>query len=252
MPSFKNPTTIEQPWYSQWFDSDYEKLYGHRDPSQAKTQVSALFPFISNKQGLYLDLGCGNGRHLQALKDLGLHVCGGDLSPHLLSQAQATGAPLTRLDMHCLPFVEKSFDGVFSFFSSFGYFEKPEDDWSTVEQIKKILKPNGLIFLDLPDKESVLSPLPNRDQIERQGTLFTQERSWDGDRVIKKITWTQENSTQVRYEKLRLYDNEIVDAKLVGLGFKIIAILGDEQGQQYRGPGLSPRRSILARLENNS
>jgi ubiquinone/menaquinone biosynthesis C-methylase UbiE len=60
-----------------------------------------------------LDIGCGTGRHLLMLKEMGLDVTGVDASPHVLAIAQKRlghGAELHQGFAEDLPFEDNSFD----------------------------------------------------------------------------------------------------------------------------------------------
>ena len=80
-----------------------------------------------------LDLACGPGRHSMAFARRGFSVTGVDLSPFLLSKArdrahaQKLGIEWIRKGMK--EFVRPdSFDLAVNVFSSFGYYEKEEDN----------------------------------------------------------------------------------------------------------------------------
>jgi SAM-dependent methyltransferase len=52
-----------------------------------------------------------------------------------------------RQDMR-IPFGKNAFDYVFNFFTSFGYFNDPDDDNKVVRNISTALKPGGLLVMD--------------------------------------------------------------------------------------------------------
>lgn len=58
-----------------------------------------------------IDLGCGIGRDMAWLEELGLRATGVDLSPAMLAQARAlTAGVLLQMDMRALAFADSSFD----------------------------------------------------------------------------------------------------------------------------------------------
>jgi SAM-dependent methyltransferase len=131
---------IAQEWFERWFGEEYKRLYPHRDGEQAALQVGALLEAIqtarasdvSGTSGLshalhdILDIGCGAGRHLSAMRQASLrdedthakasHIIGIDLSPVMLRDARAAGLPVARADMRRLPFADAAFDLVACFF----------------------------------------------------------------------------------------------------------------------------------------
>lgn len=66
-----------------------------------------------------LDAGCGTGRLLGPLQELGLRVVGADLSPAMIAEARSSlpGAELHVADLAELPFDDASFDGVVAWYS---------------------------------------------------------------------------------------------------------------------------------------
>jgi ADP-ribose pyrophosphatase YjhB (NUDIX family)/2-polyprenyl-3-methyl-5-hydroxy-6-metoxy-1,4-benzoquinol methylase len=60
-----------------------------------------------------LDLGCGPGRDVAHLQELGFHAVGVDLSAGMLAEGRRRGVgPLVRADMRVLPFADGSFNGL--------------------------------------------------------------------------------------------------------------------------------------------
>jgi len=93
-----------------------------------------------------LDAGCGTGGRLAALPDSGMRV-GIDLSWNALAYASKRKLQcLLQAPIERLPFQSDSFDVILSF----DVINLLEDDASAVEELKRICKPNGVVFLSLP------------------------------------------------------------------------------------------------------
>ena len=77
-----------------------------------------------------LDLACGKGRHSKYLYKQGFDVTGVDLSKESIDYAKQYQKPRLHFQVHdmCLPYPQQ-FDAVFNLFTSFGYFEKEEDNF---------------------------------------------------------------------------------------------------------------------------
>jgi SAM-dependent methyltransferase len=96
-----------------------------------------------------LDAGCGFGRNLKTFLEYGLDVYGFDGSKELLKIAkiQAPKAKLKLLDLrNTLPYQDNFFDAIWAR-NSLHHLE-PTDLNQTLAQLKRILKPNGIIFIE--------------------------------------------------------------------------------------------------------
>lgn len=232
-------------WYAHWFGPRYDALYGHRSPEQAERQVQFLLKTMGPLQGRVLDLGCGAGRHLAALRKMQQKVFGLDLSAWLLSQAQKQHSPLVRASMSALPFQPSSFEAVFSFFSSFGYFPTKAEDLQILDQMLNLIQIEGFLFLDLPNKAAVVQGLYDSEH-EIDGEQIFQSRRLEGDCVVKKISWHQKDGqVKTYFEKLRLFEQKEMEQILSSRNLEIIEIYGDEHGNTHSKE--SPRMSFLAR-----
>lgn len=242
-----------QQWYQRWFGTEYKRLYPHRDADQARLQAESLLAAVreddrSSPVRDALDVGCGAGRHLEALRRAGLRVAGVDLSPVLLRDARTGGHAVARADMRRLPFADSSFDLVASFFTSFGYFATPAEDAIVLAEFARVVRPGGAVFLDLPNPDVV-----RRDLVPAETTVsgdFRAEvtRTVEDDVVIKRIRLSDERggAGEVFEERVRLYDRATLEPVLERLGLAVVATRGDERGAPF-DPAVSPRMSLVLR-----
>ena len=129
----------KRPWFQAAFGAHYTLLYAHRDETEARRCLE-LLPSLAPVMGPGLDLGCGDGRHLQLVRQAGQEAVGLDLSAHLLALAVdriGAGAPLVRGDMRHLPLVSGGFQTVLSLFTAFGYFGAPEANAEPVAEVAR-------------------------------------------------------------------------------------------------------------------
>lgn len=241
---------MEQPWYSKWFGKEYLDLYGHRDPAQAEIQVRELLNKINLKtNSVVLDAGCGAGRHLKQLRKNELVAFGMDLSAELLASSGSklkNQTPFVRADLFRLPFQSQSFEGVFSFFTSFGYFDSEEKDLELLRSMISVLKQGGWLFLDLMNAEVVKKGLPFKDVKETPAGLATQDRYFKEGVVCKDITLEKDGQKREYQERVRVYSLEKMQGYLTEMGMELFEVYGDEKLSTYSASG-SPRMSILAR-----
>src|SRR5215510_2524089 len=146
------PETESPPWFVSWFDSiHYHKLYAYRDDAEAAGFIDELIRRLQPANcAVALDLGCGTGRHSKYLASKGFRVTGIDLAANSIMRAKQLEQPGLHFYEHDMrvPFGRSEFDYVFNFFTSFGYFEDPNEHLMVVRNIADSLKPGGRLVLD--------------------------------------------------------------------------------------------------------
>ena len=254
-------------WFERWFGEEYKALYPHRDEAQAADQVGAVLRAATGAADAVpprriLDVGCGAGRHLRAFRKLGesgqpdkptLNAFGVDLSAVLIRDARSTGLNVARADMRRLPFRDRTFDLVTCFFTSFGYFATVEEDAAVLAEFRRLARPSGFLFLDLPNAVHLTGHLVPGEMVELAGRHVEVERRLEGDSVVKRLRILchpseKTNGKQDEYfeERVRLFPPERLDPLLRALGLETVKIFGDEHGSDF-DPKLSPRMSLLLR-----
>jgi len=166
---------VTEDWFRAAFGAHYPLLYAHRDETEARRCLD-LLPALAPVDGPVLDLGCGDGRHLEYLHDQGAEVVGLDLSAHLLEAArQRSASPgslrLVQGDMRRISFAEATFGSVLSLFTAFGYFGSPTANQQPINEISRVLKTGGRWFLDYFDGDRVRAELGDGRPLERKRTL---------------------------------------------------------------------------------
>jgi len=149
-------------------------------------------------RGRILDLGCGDGRHLESMRRRGLAVTGLDLSAALLQRARermAAGprASLTRGDMRRLPYADGSFAAVLSLFTAFGYFGPLAENRAVVSEVARVLAPGGHWVLDYLDADRVrdelteAAPSPRRRTVGPLDITESKRIAPQRDQVLKSV-----------------------------------------------------------------
>lgn len=185
-------------WFTRAFGAHYPLLYGHRDEAEAKRCLD-LLPRLAPLDDRILDLGCGDGRHLQLLQERGKAAVGLDLSADLLERARERfsgdrPARLVRGDMRALPFTEGAFRSVLSLFTAFGYFGPPAANAAPVREIARVLEEGGHWFLDYFDADRVVMDLGRLSSAvrlrEKKPLMVREERSYHpATSQVKKEVW---------------------------------------------------------------
>jgi SAM-dependent methyltransferase len=230
-------------WFKEWFDKDYAEVYGHRDGPEAETAVAmALARAPGLASGPVLDLGCGSGRHLEALRRANPLAFGLDLSRDLLALAPEALRPwLLRGDMRRLPLRPETLAGVCMWFTPFGYFPD-RDNRALMRRLGRLLRPGGTLVLDYLNAAQVRAHLVPRDQVIRGRLQVLSRRSLEGDRLVKRMTLTDLDTGRVRQvrESLRLYDPGELRAMAADSGLEPAWEAGDYAGAPFQAER-SPR-----------
>ena len=213
------------PWFRDWFGSEYLALYPHRDRAEGRRAVRLLRDATGLGPGTrVLDVGCGPGRHLAEMHRIGYRATGLDLSPSMLAAARAAvpDCGLVQADMRRLPFRSGSFDVVTSYFTSFGYFEHENDDLGALREARRLLSAGGWYLLDFLNAAEVVAQLKTEDRRTVSGMQVVQERRLaDGGRIIeKRIRIVARGDAPARefVERVRLYRPEDLNSMLVRAG----------------------------------
>ena len=111
------------------------------------------------RQGHLLDIGCGAGRAVLALSQVGYQVTGIDVSEDMLAagrslsrEAQLAGADLLRL-----PFVDDHFDGLFMFFGALQHIPGRASRRRAIAEMARVTRPQGRLILGLDNVAPALA-----------------------------------------------------------------------------------------------
>jgi SAM-dependent methyltransferase len=103
---------------------------------------------LSFVRGRSLDLGCGAGRHSLYLQSRGMRVTAADVSPDIISLAQARGVKDARVADICrrLPFRDGEFDTVILFGNNLGICGTPQKFRRMLHELHRITSARGRIL----------------------------------------------------------------------------------------------------------
>jgi SAM-dependent methyltransferase len=242
-------------WPVAFFDDDYLRIYR---PQFSPERTAAETRFIADSLALpaaaeVLDLACGFGRHAIGMAKLGYRVTGLDFNPGYLEiaavDAREAGASVTWRagDMRDLG-PAPAFDGVYSYFTSFGYFEDDENE-RVLAAVARVLRPGRRFLLDLMNRDWLLTHSQQRTWTQREdGALLMEETSLElvGSRVIsRQILIDPQGGPQVTKEfSLRAYTCAELSALLRRHGFRVLEVLGGVAREPFSAE--SRRLVILA------
>jgi len=242
---------IRDDWFVEAFGELYPTLYAHRSTEAAEPEAAfAAAQLNLQPEDDVLDLCCGDGRHMTHLAGTGGSLTGLDYSADLLRLAQARpglGGRLVRADMRALPFTN-AFDAIVNFFTSFGYFQTPEENQRVVQDFARALKPGGRFFIDYMNATYVAANLVPHSE-RRAGHYDVCEKRWLDTvrRRVNKQTVVFKGGAKVTVleESVRLYEPDEFAALLETGGLEAGRMFGDYDGNPL--DDARPRMIVVGR-----
>lgn len=202
---------------------------------EAEVLVSLLAP---RRGGLYLDLGCGHGRHVVALAERGVSgVVGLDRSaPYVaLGRAARPDLPWVRGDYRALPIRDGGLAGAYAWYSGLFLFDDATNR-RVLEEVRRALEPGGRLVHDGA----------NPVRLAADPVATYSRRTAAGDRVEEICRFDPETGVETGRRRLvrrggevleggwsaRHYDADGLTALLTSAGFEVES-LRDERGRPY-------------------
>lgn len=136
---FSLKTGSRRPWLRKLF----HRLSGDVDPRD----------FVEESKGFrILDYGCGNVGYLADFHSRGIDIAGAELSARVVAECQRNGFDVRQVRSFSeIPFGDAEFDVVYLM----QVFEHLRDPNLFLQELGRILKPKGLLYLAVPNAESV-------------------------------------------------------------------------------------------------
>ena len=220
-------------WFKNWFDSDYyHLLYNNRNEAEAEAFIEVLLAHLKPSVGSkMLDLACGKGRYSLQLALKNYDVVGVDLSEQSILAARLLEHDNLRFytqDMR-RPYTAGYFDYVFSFFTSFGYFDTRREDEQVFRAIAQNLKPGGIFVLDFMNAAKVIKNLQPFGEKTTENVYFSWQKRVENGFIYKKIKFTTGGQTYAFEERVRAFNQTDLETLLQGAGMSALTIFGDYQ-----------------------
>lgn len=223
-------------WYASWFDTPYYHiLYADRDHAEAQQFMDNLTQYLNlPEHGKILDLACGRGRHSIYLNSLGYDVTGADLSKNSIAYAKTYENETLHFKVHdmCEPLNEQ-FDAVFNLFTSFGYFDKSEDNLNTIKAIKEDLNESGFGVIDFMNVNLIMENLVPEDVKNVEGIDFHQQRYIKDGHIIKDISFTDNGKDYKFQERVKAKTLSDFEALFEQAGVYLLDVFGDYKLRKF-------------------
>ena len=240
-------------WWKSLFNSLYLKTDGDvvENPRNTAREVDLLIQLTDIKPtDELLDLCCGQGRHSLELAKRGFeNVWGIDRSRFLIRLAKKRARQLqlrvnfSEGDARRFKLADSSRDCIFLMGNSFGYFERIEDDLAVLQTIKRVLKSEGKLLLDLVDGDWMRKHFEPRSwEWINHNHFVCRERSLsaDGRRVVCRevIVHAERGVLADQFYAERLYTFDEIRDLLEQVGFIDITCHGSVSPDSARNQDL--------------
>ena len=146
---------VEKTKVEDIYDKEYSDIYDNLVFNGLKIdyELGKILEIMGNKNKRVLDVGCGTGDHIGKLSNLNVECTGLDLSPNMINKAKEK-YPKVNYDVgdvdNSMRYVGDSFDGVLCLYFTIYYMKNKRQFF---DNIYKWLKPGGMLFLHLVDRE---------------------------------------------------------------------------------------------------
>jgi D-alanine-D-alanine ligase len=227
---------VKADWWRDIFNANYLRTDGDvvEDREITESEVDAYLQMVDvPKDAAILDLCCGQGRHVLELLRRGYTALHGvDRSHYLISRAKKLAAQQESAvrfhegDARKLRFADDAFQFVYVAGNSFGYFESADDDVAVLNEIRRILVPQGQMLIDFTDGEHQRRNYEPRswEWIDRNYFVCRERAlSKDGSRLVSRevITHVRKGVVADQFYAERLYTEAQLRELLQQNGFEV-------------------------------
>jgi SAM-dependent methyltransferase len=211
--------------------------------ADAKDDVDRVTKLIKiEPEAHILDLCCGVGRHSLEFARRGYRITGFDRTKKYLDkarkQAKEEGLDIEFVQGDMRFFLRpNTFNVIINMFTSFSYFEDPQEDKRVIENVFESLKAGGRFIIQMHGKETLAKIFRERDWHDNKdiGMIVLEER-----KVIKNWSWMVNRWIMLKGDERienvvthRLYAGSEIAALLHDCGFNQVDLYGDLEGSPY-------------------
>jgi D-alanine-D-alanine ligase len=225
-------SATDENWWMSIFDDIYLQTDARSVCNNQLTYDEASFlesGLNISKHWQILDLCGGQGRHALELSRRGFsNITVYDYSDYLLSNgkknatAEILAVTFVRGDARYIGLQDSAFDFIMLMGSSFGYFIQEGENRKILAESLRLLTSQGIILLDLPDKNHVIKNFKPRAHHRVNSQLeVTRERKLEKDIIYCRERVLNASGQCIRDNRYctRLYSQKCIQDILVDVGF---------------------------------
>ena len=243
-----------RPWWEDLFNDDFIRTMAKITDADIAREANFIEESLGCEAGAtILDLACGTGRHSVELARRGYQVVGFDLSLAMLARASDEAQDrkqkinFVQGDMREMTF-EETFDGVFSWNTSFGYFED-EKNAAVIAKVHRALKKGGQFLLDVVNRDCIIRSAPSLAWFEGDGCICMDEMQIDfitSRMKVKRTLMMDDGRTKEIEYSIRVYSLHELGKMLHDNGFRVAEVSGGTGTPGVFFGCEAPRTLILA------
>lgn len=223
-------------WFASWFNSPYYNvLYQHRDFQEAEQFILRLLERLSPAaQSEFLDLACGRGRHAYFVNKQGYTVTGLDLSAERITEAQSFANDHLTFQVHDMrdP-LPGTYDFVLNLFTSFGYFDHQNDNLVVLQNVRKALRPGGMLVLDFLNVGQVVAQLVPEERKQIGDIEVAIHRRLEKGFIVKDIEVVDQGQSHHFQERVQGITRADFGKMFNVAGLEVVDVWGDYAGNAW-------------------
>jgi cyclopropane fatty-acyl-phospholipid synthase-like methyltransferase len=231
---------MKSEWFKDWFNTqEYLNVYQHRNEQDAEEHIKLILDNVEiPSRSKILDMACGAGRHAVILARKDFEVTAVDLSENLLLIARQSARDenlninFIRSDIREFKTNEK-FNLIINLFTSFGYFDSDEENFSVLQKAYDLLTDDGFFVLDFFNSYFLQQNLIESSEEILDKVKIHQFRKIKENRVTKKIVITKDGNLSQFEESVRMFTKEELTKAIKNIGFDIYKTFGDFLGNEF-------------------
>lgn len=241
-------------WWEDAFGEDFVRSTLRMSDAQIRREVDFIEESLGVAAGgVVLDLACGAGHHAVELASRGYGLVGYDLSLYQLAlaaevaQGRSQKINFLQGDMREMDF-EESFDGVFCWDTSFGYFEE-EKNVAVAQKVFASLRSGGMFLLDVINRDFAAKQSPCQIWYEGDACVCMDDMSLDyiTSRLrVKRSVILDDGATHECNYSIRAYSMHELGKLLHEVGFRVTEASGHPATPGVFFGDHSPRVIMLA------
>ncbi len=190
------------------------------------------------KDGPFLDVGCGFGRHSLELAKRGHDVVGIDPAEAMIAAANERKRELPKNKQDRATFVVSSgenfqtdhkFGTAICLMTTFGQVSASGPNNGLLTAIQQNLKPGGKLILELPQKQTMIDTLKSSDRFgtDTHYTDITRKFDPDTECIVETFKLVSPESTRHFLLSYKLYNQAELETELTSAGFSLVAMFGN-------------------------